>query len=150
MVERRVGEQLLGDVVRRSPPTRAPKKRSWVSRAAAFSPQARHERAARGVGHVRREDEVRVRRAARMTADSMRSCSAIASASSAAPSSRHLPVVPLAERRRIGLRLLDIRVDARVVDALVEIGEVPRNLFRPGDLRGRHAPETSDASRPRA
>ena len=60
-----------------------------------------------------------------------------------------LAVVALAECGRVGLGLRDVRVDARVVDALVEIREVPRDLFRPGHLGRRHAPQSSDGA-PRA
>ena len=148
VVERRVCEDLLGDVVRRSRPFEREEEELGLERRGLL-PQARHERAARGIGHVRREDEVRVgQRPDDRRLDALvlryRLCELRRAELG------HLPVVPLPEGCRIGLRLVDIRVDARVVDSLEEIGEVPRNLFRPRDLCGRHAPETSDAGRPRA
>ena len=135
-----------GGARRRRPaprPTRAAKKRSCVSSAGRLLPQARDERAACGVGHVGREDEVRVgqrpddrgldplvlgdrlgearRRRASATLPWYRSRKAAASTSACA----------------------DDRVDARVVDSLEEIGQVPRDLFRPGDLGRRHRRESS-------
>jgi hypothetical protein len=56
---------------------------------------------------------------------------------------RHLAVVALPERRGVGLGRCDLVVDARVVDSLEEVGEVPRNLFRAGDLGRRHAGQSS-------
>ena len=76
-----------------------------------------------------------------MKTSSMRSRSAIASASAAAIELRDLAVVALAERCGRLLGLADVLLERRVVGARVEIREVPRDLFRTGQLDRRHAPE---------
>ena len=148
VVEGRVGEDLLDDVVRRSRPFEREEEELGLERRRLL-PEPRHEGATRGIGHVRREDEMRVRQR-----PDDRRLDALVLRDRLGELHRaelgHLPVVPLAEGCRICFRLVDCRIDARVIDSLEEIGEVPRNLFRPRDLCGRHAPETSDGRVPHA
>ena len=137
-----VGEQRLRALVVDRGPLEA-RRRGAASRAPrAFSPQLRDERAARGVGHVGGEVEVRVVERRASTIASIRSRSSIASASVGRVERRDLAVVALAERGRGGLGLGDVGFDARVVAAGVEIREVPRDLFGAGQLDVAMALET--------
>ena len=148
VVEGGIGEQRLGDVVRGSGPLEREEEELRLERGCLLA-EPRDERATGGVGHVRGEDEVRERqRPDNRGLDPLvlrdRRCEA------RCVELHHLAVVALAERGGIRLGLCDLLVDARVVDALEEVGEVPRNLFRAGDLGRRHARESSDRALPAA
>ena len=118
------------------------KKRSCVSSAGRLLAETCDERAACGVGHVGREDEVRVgQRPDDRGLDPLVLGNRLGEARRIDPGD--LPVVALTERGGIDLGLRDDLVDARVVDPLEEIRQVPRDLFRPGDLGRRHRRESS-------
>ena len=72
---------------------------------------------------------------ARSSIDSIRSRSATASARPARVELGHLAAVALAERDGGRLRVVELALQARVVGTVVEIGEVPADLFRAGELR---------------
>ena len=148
VVERGVGEERVGDLVRRCGPFEREEEELRLECGGLLA-EPRDERTAGGFGHVRGEHEVRVgqrpdgrRLDPLVLGDRVREARRV--------ELRHLPVVALAERRGVGLGLRDLVVDARVVDSLVEVGEVPRNLFRAGDLGRRHAGQSSGRAGPRA
>ena len=118
------------------------KKRSCVSSPAAFSPRRATSAPACGVGHVGREDEVGVgQRPDDRGLDPLVLGNRLGEARRIEPGD--LPVVPLTEGGGVDLGLPDDLVDARIADPLEEIRQVPRDLFRPGDLGRCHPRESS-------
>ena len=113
-----------------------------MSIVAPFSREARNERSAPRVVHVRREPEVRVVDGAReRRLDPLALLDRLAQLGRAQLGDA--AVVALAERRGSGLRLLDVLLDAWVVTAVVEVGEVPRDILRTRQLSGRHAKDAT-------
>ena len=105
-------------------------------------PQPRDERAARRVGHVRREEEVRVGQR-----PDDRRLDPLVLGDRLGERLRvelgDLPVVALAERGGVRLGLRDVGLDAWVVGPVVEVAEVPRDLLGARQLGRRHSPESS-------
>ena len=136
-----VVQEALGDVVRRRGPLEREEEKLRLE-PGRLLPQACDERAPCGVGHVGREDEVGVgQRPDDRGLDPLVLGDRLGEARRIEPGD--LPVVPLTEGGGVDLGLPDDLVDARIVDPLEEIRQVPRDLFRPGDLGRRHPRESS-------
>ena len=104
--------------------------------------QPRDERAASGVGHVRRELEVGEVACARdERLDSLQLCNRLGELGGGEPGD--LPVVALPEGGTCVFGLLDVSFEPWVAGSLVQVGEVPRDLLRSRDLRGRHGPDST-------
>ena len=99
--------------------------------------QAGQERSARRVGHVRREPEMReVDRASEDRLDPLALVDRLDELGRAQLGDP--AVVPLPERRCGGSASCDVLLDAWVVTALVQVGEVPRDVLCTRQLCGRH------------
>ncbi len=139
MLDGGIGEQLVRAGVVQGGPLEPEEEELGLERSRALL-QLREQRSARGVGHVRREAKVRVGQPAvegRLDALALRN------------RVRELGRVELADRAVIaraerlgrGLGAGDLLLELGIVGPFVQIGEVPRDLFRAGQLCRRHAPE---------
>jgi hypothetical protein len=140
VVERLVREDGLGGRVVHGGPLEGEEEELCLERRGLLL-QPRDERAACWVGHVRREEEVRVGQRpddrgldALVLLDRLGERRGVERAD--------LPVVALAERGCVCLGRGDVGLDARVVGPLIEIAEVPRDLLGTRQLGRRHSPES--------
>ena len=129
VVERRVCQEALGDVVRRGGPLEPEEQELRLERRRLLA-ETCDERAACGVGHVGREDEVRVgQRPDDRGLDPLVLGNRLGEARRIEPGD--LPVVALTERGGVDLGLRDDLVDVRVVDRLEEIRRGPTRPLPP-------------------
>ncbi len=135
-LEHRVGQQGVGRGVVEVGELEPEEQKLRVQCSALFG-QPCQERSARRVGHVRREPEMGVvDRASEDRLDPLALVDRLDELGSAQLGDP--AVVPLPERRCGGIRLLHVLLDAWIVTALVQVGEVPRDVFRTCQLCRRH------------
>ena len=130
------GEQRFGDIVVEVGYLE-PEEEELRVESGALLRDARHERASRRIRHVGGEmevGEVRDPREDFFDALSLGDRGRKLRGREAGD----LPVVAVAECRGGSVGLVDVGLDARILTAFVEIGEVPRDLFRTCQLRSRH------------
>jgi hypothetical protein len=142
VVERGIGQQRLGRVVLDGRPLEPEEQQLRVERSGLLT-EARDERAAGRVGHVRREVEVREReRADEGGLDALELRDRLGEGRGVEPGDD--AVVALAERGGVGLGLCDLLVDPGIVDAGEQVGEVPRDVLGSGQLGRRHGGRVDD------